>query len=295
MDGNVLQYLRCPNCAMELAEITGVLRCPRGHSFDIARQGYVNLAAGRVTHAGDTAQMVADRAAFLAAGHYDFISTALASAAPACDLVVDAGAGTGRHLAAVLDARPESVGLALDIAKPAVRRAARAHPRAAAALCDTWRRLPLADAAAGAVLDVFAPRNGAEFHRILRRDGALLVVTPTAQHLVELVGPLGLLNVDAEKRDRVAASLSPWFVPAGEQRLERSLRLTRAEVHALVGMGPSAWHTDPRALAARIATLPTPTAVTASVHLHRFTPAPRPSPFARDHELSSGETDILRR
>jgi 23S rRNA (guanine745-N1)-methyltransferase len=172
----------------------------------------------------------------------------------------------------VLDAHPDAVGLALDISKPAVRRAARAHQRAAAALCDTWQRLPLADGAAGAVLDVFAPRNGAEFHRVLRPDGTLLVITPTAEHLAELVGPLGLLNVDAQKRDRVAVSLSAWFAPVDEQRLERPLRLTHAEVRTLVGMGPSAWHTDPGTLAARIAALPTPAAVTASVHLRRFVP-----------------------
>jgi 23S rRNA (guanine745-N1)-methyltransferase len=286
VNGNVLRYLRCPNCALELAEITDerlpgpiptsfmgrALRCPRGHSFDIARQGYVNLAAGRVTHAGDTADMVADRADFLVAGHYAFISTALASTAPASELVVDAGAGTGYHLAAVLDAHPDAVGLALDISKSAVRRAARAHPRAVAALCDTWRRLPLADGSAGTVLDVFAPRNGAEFHRVLRPDGTLLVVTPTARHLAELVDPLHLLNVDAEKQERVTASLSAWFLPVDEQRLERSLRMTHAEVRTLVGMGPSAWHTDPETLATRIATLPTPTTVTASVHLRRFAP-----------------------
>jgi 23S rRNA (guanine745-N1)-methyltransferase len=255
MDNTVVQYLRCPICARELAEAGGSLRCPLGHSFDIARQGYVNLAAGRVTHPGDTAQMVAARAEFLAAGHYDFISGALASAAPAAELVVDAGAGTGHHLAAVLDASPGAVGLALDISKPAVRRAARVHPRAAAALCDTWRRLPLADGAAGVLLDVFAPRNGAEFRRVLRRDGILLVVTPTGEHLAELIGPLGLLNVDADQR-----------------RLDRTLHLSHADVRTLVGMGPSAWHADPDVLADRIARLPTPVAITASVHLRRFTP-----------------------
>jgi 23S rRNA (guanine745-N1)-methyltransferase len=286
---DVLKHLRCPNCALPLTEVTDErlpgpiptssmgrsLRCPRRHTFDIARQGYVNLTAGPVTHPGDTAAMVAARADFLAAGWYDFISAALASASPdGLDggLVVDAGAGTGHHLTAVLDAHPAAVGLALDVSKAAVRRAARAHPRAAAALCDTWRRLPLADGAAGVVLDVFAPRNGAEFHRILRPGGTLLVVTPTAGHLAELVGPLGLISVDAEKEDRVAASLSPWFAPVDEQRLESSLRLTHAEVGTLVGMGPSAWHTDPETLAARIAALPTPATVTASVHLRRLKP-----------------------
>lgn len=90
----------------------GALRCTRGHSFDRARQGYVNLAAGRAPHSGDTAEMVAARAEFLAAGHYDFITTALCEAARTAypgGLIVDAGAGTGHHLAAVLDAVPLSL------------------------------------------------------------------------------------------------------------------------------------------------------------------------------------------
>ncbi|HYN93942.1 MAG TPA: 23S rRNA methyltransferase, partial [Pilimelia sp.] len=82
----VTPYLRCPVCGGGLAAADGdqpprALRCPRGHSFDVARQGYVHLGAGRSPHAGDTAAMVAARADFLAAGHYDFISAALAGAA----------------------------------------------------------------------------------------------------------------------------------------------------------------------------------------------------------------------
>jgi 23S rRNA (guanine745-N1)-methyltransferase len=258
-----------------LSQPDNVLRCPAGHSFDIARQGYVHLDPGRASHTGDTAEMVAARAEFLDAGHYGFISTALAEAAVLTypqDFVIDAGAGTGHHLAAVLDALPGAAGLALDVAKPALRRAARAHPRAAAALCDTWRRLPLADGAASVVLNVFAPRNGAEFHRVLHADGALLVVTPTPAHLAELVGSLGLLSVDPDKEDRVAASLAGRFDEVGAVRLERQLHLTHGEVATLVRMGPSAWHADPTALADRIATLPSPSLVTASVHLRRYSP-----------------------
>jgi 23S rRNA (guanine745-N1)-methyltransferase len=270
MNHDVLRHLRCPVCSGELSPAPAALRCPRGHSFDVARQGYVNLTAGRPVHPGDTPEMVAARAAFLDAGHYDFISSALACFCTG--FVVDSGAGTGHHLAAVLDAQPSSVGLALDASKPAVRRAARAHPRAGAALCDTWQGLPVASGSADLLLNVFAPRNGAEFHRVLREGGTLLVVTPTAGHLASLVGPLGLLTVDEAKDDRVAASLSPWFVPLDEQRLERTLHLTHNEVQALVAMGPSAHHIRPVTLATRISTLPTLVPVTASVTLRRFLP-----------------------
>ncbi|TDC40911.1 23S rRNA methyltransferase [Micromonospora sp. KC213] len=289
----VLARLRCPVCAEPLAPAsdTRALRCPRRHTFDVARQGYVNLLTGRAPHVGDTAAMVAARTDFLAAGHYDVVSAALAEAATriidpeptgdrpdgqpgggAYPLVVDAGAGTGRHLAAVLAALPGAVGLALDVSKPALRRAARAHPRAAAALADTWQRLPLADASAAVLLNVFAPRNGTEFHRVLDPAGALLVVTPTGAHLAELVDALGLLRVDPAKADRVADSLADHFTPVGDEVHTARLALTGDEVATLVGMGPSAWHTDPARLAARIAGLPQPVAVTAEVRLTVWRP-----------------------
>lgn len=282
----ILRHLRCPVCHQPLAatEPTGggaALRCPAGHSFDVARQGYVNLAAGRVTHPGDTAAMVAARDEFLAAGHYALIPAALTELAgrllgtdapPYPGLVVDAGAGTGRHLAAVLDARPADVGLALDVSKPALRRAARAHPRAGAALCDTWRRLPLADGTARLLLNVFAPRNAAEFRRVLRPDGVLLVVTPTAEHLGELVTRLDLLRVDPAKERRIASGLSDHFEPVEATVRRATLRLRRAEVRTLVGMGPSAWHTDPDRLDERLGRLPEPVSVTAAIQVAAYRP-----------------------
>ncbi|RAO08308.1 putative RNA methyltransferase [Micromonospora noduli] len=291
MDPRILDRLRCPVCGEPLTEATagttGALRCPRRHSFDIARQGYVNLLAGRAPHIGDSAEMVAARADFLAAGHYDLISAALSDAATeaagrlrasptpdfgAYPLVVDAGAGTGRHLGAVLAALPDAVGLALDVSKPALRRAARAHPRAAAALADTWQRLPLADASTAVLLNVFAPRNGPEFHRVLDPAGALLVVTPDTDHLAELVDVLDLLRVDPDKADRVAASLGGHFTPVSSAAHRAELALTRPEVATLVGMGPSAWHTDPAALATRLAALPEPVRVTVAVRLDVLRP-----------------------
>jgi 23S rRNA (guanine745-N1)-methyltransferase len=247
MNDAVLRYLRCPNCWSPLADAGAALRCARGHSFDIARQGYAALLSGGKRHPGDSAAMVADRAEFLARGHYAFLADALAAAAVTAmpdvrRLVVDAGAGTAYYLARVLDALPGTAGVGVDIAKPALRRAARAHPRATAVLADVWGRLPLADRCAGLVLDVFAPRNGAEFRRILHPDGALLVVTPAADHLAELVEAFGLLRVDQDKAERVGASLDTDFTAASATTLRHSMRLSADEVRALIGMTPSARH-----------------------------------------------------
>lgn len=275
----IAPWLRCPVCGSRFDVEAACLRCARGHQFDLARQGYVNLLTGRAPAGIDTTDMVAARADLLAAGHFDFLTRALSDTAaartPGGDgLVVDAGAGTGHYLAAVLDRLPDHLGLALDLAKPAVRRAARAHPRAAAAVCDIWHGLPVADGAADLVLDVFAPRNGAEFRRILRPDGALLVVTPRPDHLAELVTALGLLGVDPDKDRRLDDTLRPWFQPVETTTYAQPLALTRIAAGLLVAMGPSAWHGDAAERTARLARLPEPITVTASVSLHVYRPRP---------------------
>jgi 23S rRNA (guanine745-N1)-methyltransferase len=259
IDG-ALPYLRCPICGQPLHQEQHSLRCTRGHSFDMARQGYADLSGGRLPHVGDTAEMVADREAFLVAGHYDFIAAALAEAVPG-GFVVDAGVGTGAYLARVLAAAPAATGLGVDVSKPALRRAARSHRRAAAILADVWGKLPIADASADAVLNVFAPRNGTEFHRILRPGGRLLVVTPTDEHLRELITTHGLIRVDPDKE-----SLDEHFEPDYEDDLSRELRLTAVEARTLIGMTPSARHVP-------VATLPTEAVtVTAAVRLSVYSP-----------------------
>ena len=264
-----MDLLRCPVCESGLGRSDDVLRCPAGHSFDIARQGYVNLVPG----AGDTAEMADAREAFLGAGHYRRLSVALVEAAldvEAPGAVVDLGAGTGHHLAYVLAAPPVRFGLALDTSTAALRRAARCHPRAAAIGADAWKPLPLRDEVAALVLSVFAPRNPAEMARVLAPGGSLLAVTPTTRHLAELVGSLGLLSVPDDKEDRLDAQLASHFTLAVRRAIEHAMFLTRDEAAQIVRMGPSAWHVDEQSVAERLAALPDPLTVTASVTLSRY-------------------------
>ena len=181
--------------------------------------------------------------------------------------VLDLGAGTGHYLAAVLGALPGHAGVAADISGYALRRAARAHPRAGAIRCDAWRPLPLRTGAADVVLNVFAPRNGAELHRVLRPGGVVLVVAPTGRHLRELATAVGAVSVDPRKADRVEAALGPYFTRAGSEEYETTLRLGHAEAVTAVAMGPAAWHVEPERLAARVAALEEPVEVTVSVTL----------------------------
>lgn len=245
-------------CAAPLVRSAATVSCPQGHTFDVARQGYLNLAVGgRGPGTADTAAMVAARAAFLGAGHFTAIADAVADVASAyaSGLVVDLAGGTGYYLAAVLERSAQATGLCLELSAPALRRAARTHPRVAAVGADVWQRLPLAAGSAAAVLSVFGPRNVDEVERILERDGVFIVVSPHAGHLRELVGPLGLIGVDPDKARRQAASFAR-FDQLADQRVSHPLTLDHASALAAAEMGPSAAHLDPAELARRVARLP---------------------------------------
>ncbi|MCK9250062.1 MAG: hypothetical protein M0P31_13950 [Solirubrobacteraceae bacterium] len=249
------------------------VRCPTGHAFDVARQGYVHLSGGRRLRHADTVEMVQAREAFLDAGHYAPIVDAVAAAVAAgpAEVVVDVGAGTGHHLAAVLDRRPDAIGIAIDSSVPALRRAARRHRRMAAVAADAWRDLPVADGVASTALSVFAPRDGGELARILVPGGRLVVVTPTADHLRELVGPLGLVTVDPLKAERLARKLGPHFALEDERTLTWEMRLPHDDATALVGMGPTARHVPADELRRRVEGLaPEPLVVSASVRVGTY-------------------------
>ncbi|MFE9707938.1 methyltransferase domain-containing protein [Streptomyces sp. NPDC005930] len=243
-----LDLLRCPTCrTRRLGPDRGALRCPVGHSFDIARHGYAGLLTGTRATSGDDAAMVDARDRFLSTGVYAPIREAgarlAADAVSEQGTVVDVGCGTGYYLAGVLAQLPGARGLGLDTSVRALRSAARAHDRAAAVSWDVFRPFPLADGAADVVLDVFAPRNPAEFHRVLRPTGRLVVVRPTGRHLAELRGRVpAMVTIDPAKEQRLHRALNPFFEAIVTEQVEYSESLTRLDVLDLVAMTPSAHH-----------------------------------------------------
>ncbi|WP_329520328.1 putative RNA methyltransferase [Spirillospora sp. NBC_01491] len=275
MLADVVHYLVCPVCGAGLALEERGLRCAEGHTFDIAKQGYANLMPGNARPGtADTPEMVRARDRFLGAGHFaaptDLLADRVSARLDGKACVLDAGAGTGHYLSAVLDRAPSAVGLALDISKHAARRAARAHPRAGAVVADLWRPLPVRDGAADAIVNVFAPRNAAEFHRVLDPQGALYTVTPSPRHLGSLVEPLGILSVDEQKTARTDAAVAGYFTLDAREELESEALLTHEETATLVGMGPSAHHVPDELLRERLASLPDPLPVPLSFVLSVF-------------------------
>ena len=108
--------------------------------------------------------------------------------------------------------------------------------------------------------------------RILRGDGAIIVVTPQRRHLHELRSAVGLLEVGADKESKISRALEGLFRRAASHSLCWRLTLRRAEAEALVQMGPSAWHIDPAEIARRVASLDDPVSVTAAATVQLYRP-----------------------
>lgn len=255
-----------------------------GHSFDVAKQGYVTLAAGAgLKHAGDDADMVTARETYLSKGHFAPFVEAVTDAvqdiveqvpehvdAPA---LLEVGAGTGYYLAHTLDSLHDARGIGLDISTHAAKHLAKCHPRVGAVVADVWERLPIRDQSIHAISVVFAPRNPAEFQRILAPGGEVVVLTPTTGHLDELREPLGILGVEDGKVDRMYDQAAGYLTQAAEPiDITFPILLDKASIAAQVGMSPSARHISAEELAERMARLPETMQVTAHARLDRLRP-----------------------
>lgn len=184
----------CPICGSPLEWETGRYACPNNHSFDLAREGYVNLLPPNRQHSkapGDDKEMAAARTRFLEGGWYSPLRDALCSLveqyAPSAPSLLDAGCGEGWYTQALAQAAAAKGGrtAGVDLSKPAVKKAARRCPGAEIAVASVYH-LPLADASVDLLADCFSPLAAEEFYRVLKPGGIFLYVVPGPRHLWEL-------------------------------------------------------------------------------------------------------------
>jgi 23S rRNA (guanine745-N1)-methyltransferase len=248
--------LRCPLCKFELTAAAGALVCRNRHNFDLAREGYLNLLSGRRRRPaarGDSPAQLRHRAEFLDAGHLDALTTTIVRqverSARGPRHVLDAGSGTGHHLARITARLPGSViGLGLDISKDAARQAARRWPMPAFAVADLWAEWPVRDAAVDLVVSIFAPKNFPEMARVLRRGGWLALAYPGPEHLIELRDRFGLLRQPEETPGRYSDMATQYLGPPTVARLRSRALIDPAMARAVILMGPNARHVDPSIL-----------------------------------------------
>ncbi len=192
------QALSCPLDALPLQRADNCWRCPSGHSFDIAAQGYVNLLPvqhKRSRDPGDSKEMILARQRFLHAGHYEPIAQAVSRIAlngwePQQPMsCLDAGCGEGYYLRALMEAcKARAVNLqaaGLDISKWAIMAAAKRDKRASW-LVGTNAKLPVQSASLDLVLCMFGFPVYPEFTRVLKPGARLLRVDAGPDHLREL-------------------------------------------------------------------------------------------------------------
>ncbi|MCG7233313.1 methyltransferase domain-containing protein [Corynebacterium sp. ACRQM] len=285
MLSHIVDILADPNdgTALSGADDFSRLVSESGHSFDVAKQGYVTLAAGAgLKHKGDDMDMVNAREAYLATGHFapfvESVTGAVQDALDASSLsastpasLLEVGAGTGYYLAHTLDSIDGARGVGLDISPHAAKHLAKCHPRVGAVVADVWQQLPIRDESIDAISVVFAPRNPSEFQRVLAPGGQVIVLTPGAGHLDELREPLGILGVEEGKVERMYEQAEGHLEQAADPvDISFPIHLDKAAIAAQVGMSPSARHISADELAERMAALPPTLTVTARARLDRL-------------------------
>ena len=230
---------QCPLCAQPLRREEKRYVCPQGHSFDIARQGYVNLLTVQQKHSldpGDTQQQVLSRRAFLESGFYAPISEALNQAAldyNAQGEILDVGCGEGYYsarLAAALGAPLTG----LDISKEAVRCAAGQY-KAYAWLCATAAHIPVPDGSVGTLSSLFALTLPGEFRRVLRKNGLFLQVLAAEDHLLGLKSIV--YDVLTHKQKDTAPAL-PGFALLESRQIRFDFTAEGEQIQRLFAMTP---------------------------------------------------------
>ena len=240
----------CPLCQQSLTQQHNSFVCASNHSFDLAKEGYLHLLPVQQKNSkvqGDSPLMMQSRRDFLNAGYYQPLSDAVnqyfAAVLPGKPVVLDLGCGEGyysnRLMQALADKELTLYGL--DIAKTAIKKAAKSYPAIQFCVASAWH-LPFASQSFDAALKLCAPCEPEELARVLKTDGLLLTVTPAPEHLLEIKQQVySSVRLHSEQIEVI-----PGFIH--QQRQELKLQLTDLPadmVLNLLEMTPLAWKFKP--------------------------------------------------
>lgn len=232
----------CPLCqqSMHVYE-QGRLVCSANHSFDIAKQGYVNM----LTH-GSTSKYSKDlfesRKAVINSGIYDVVEAKIGELIGSANTVLDTGCGEGSHLARIMNEKKSGVGIGIDIAKEGILAAARHYPQQIWCVGDLAKS-PFAQGSFDAILNILSPANYEEFKRLLAPNGCIVKVVPQSGYLQELRAQL---YADSSKEtysnEQIVARFQDSFGEVNIERVTYTLPLAQELVPALLEMTPMGWH-----------------------------------------------------
>lgn len=181
-----IKMLVCPVCGENLIKIDKTQKCPKGHSFDIAKEGYVNLllSSKNGDSMGDDRFSARSRRDFLNSGYYEVLKNALVELfSDKCGTLLDICCGEGYYTSAVGKGTDMQV-FGFDLSREMVRLAAKRG--GAEYFVANMASIPVADGAFDYAMHLFAPFNEKEFARILKSGGRLYTVVPGSHHLFGL-------------------------------------------------------------------------------------------------------------
>ena len=221
-------------CGLPLTRHERALVCSAGHSFDIARSGYINLLQPqdrRSLSPGDSKAAVEARAALEQSGVGRAVVDAVigriaALALPADVLVIDLGSGTGEMLGRLQSAR-SIAGIGIDLSASAAEHSARRFPSLTWLVANADRRLPIQDGSVDVVLSIHGRRNPAECSRVLKPDGVLIVALPAPDDLIELRSAVQGEGVERERVAGMLAEHQPFFVVGEQTGVRETIELDR--------------------------------------------------------------------
>ncbi|HEV4590980.1 23S_rRNA m1G745 methyltransferase [Streptococcus pneumoniae] len=239
----------CPICQENLTLLETNFKCCNRHSFDLAKFGYVNLAPQIKQSANYNKENFQNRQQILEAGFYqailDAVSDLLASS-KTTTTILDIGCGEGFYSRKLQESHSEKTFYAFDISKDSVQIAAKSEPNWAVNwFVGDLARLPIKDANMDILLDIFSPANYGEFRRVLSKDGILIKVIPTENHLKEIRQRVQdqLTNKEYSNQD-IKEHFQEHFTILSSQTASLTKTITAEQLQALLSMTPLLFHVD---------------------------------------------------
>ncbi|HGP9230884.1 TPA: putative RNA methyltransferase [Streptococcus pneumoniae] len=239
----------CPICQENLTLLETNFKCCNRHSFDLAKFGYVNLAPQIKQSANYNKENFQNHQQILEAGFYqailDAVSDLLASS-KTTTTILDIGCGEGFYSRKLQESHSEKTFYAFDISKDSVQIAAKSEPNWAVNwFVGDLARLPIKDANMDILLDIFSPANYGEFRRVLSKDGILIKVIPTENHLKEIRQRVQdqLTNKEYSNQD-IKEHFQEHFTILSSQTASLTKTITAEQLQALLSMTPLLFHVD---------------------------------------------------
>lgn len=239
----------CPICQENLTLLETSFKCCNRHSFDLAKFGYVNLAPQIKQSANYDKENFQNRQQILEAGFYQAILEVLSdllSNSKNAKTILDIGCGEGFYSRKLQERHPDKTFYAFDISKDSVQIAAKSEPNWAVNwFVGDLARLPIKDASMDILLDIFSPANYGEFRRVLSKDGILIKVIPTENHLKEIRQKVQdqLTKKDYSNQD-IKEHFQGHFTILSNQTASLTKTITAEQLQALLSMTPLLFHVD---------------------------------------------------